>query len=125
MADWARTQYDLGTAITLLLERSQNIKPSLIVSAINAFQSVLEVYTPEKNSREWAEANIGLAYTYYLSTWFIEDKNKEVDLLREAYRILESAITSYTSDTTQEEHIFPTNLIQQINEDLAKIENAQ
>ena len=125
MNDWARSQYDLGIAIASLFEIShENINPVLVASALTALQSALEVYNSDQYPREWTLANISIAYTYYISAWFIEDKNEQVALLREALRILESVLTSHISNTTQEEGTLPIRLNQQIKEYLAKIENA-
>ncbi len=122
MTDWAQTQHALGDAITSLFELLQeNITPDLVFSAIKAYQSALEVYTPENNPSSWARANIGIALTYHVSTLFMEDKNKQVALLHEAHRILDSVLISHTP--TREEHIFLTMLIQRIKDDLDKIEN--
>lgn len=124
-ADWAQTQYELGNAITSSYELLQeNITYDLVVSAKNAYQSALEVYTPEKNPQEWAGANIGIAMAHHTSTFFIEDKNIRVALLREAHRILDSVLTTQTSHI-QDEHIFEKMFIQQIKDDLEKIENTQ
>lgn len=126
VSDWAQTQYELGNAITSLYELLQeNITRDLATSAINAYQSALEVYTSEKNPKQWAGANIGIALTYHVSSLFIEDKNIQVALLSEAHRILDSVLTTHTSDIIQEDLIFPTMLSQRIKDDLDKIKNTQ
>ena len=126
MSDWAQTQYALGNAIASLFDLLQeNITYELVAEAVKAYQSALEVFTPEKNPKEWAGANIGIAFTYHVSTLFIEDKNRQDALLREAHRILYSVLTTHTSNTIQEELIFPIMLIQRIKDDLDKIENTQ
>jgi hypothetical protein len=122
--EWARSQYDLGMAITSLFEMSQeNINPELVVSALTALQSALEVYNSDQYPNKWVLANIGIAYIYYISAWFIEDKDMQIVQLRKAYHVIESVLTSHILITTQESQSLPVTLFQQIKEVLAKLEN--
>jgi len=124
--DWARTQFELGNAITSLFELLQeNITRDLVVSAINAYQSVVEVYTLQNKPKEWMVANMGIAFAYHVTTLFIEDKNMQVTLLREAQHILGSVLTFQSSNTPQEDNTFATMLMLRIKDDLSKIENTQ
>ncbi len=126
MADWAQTQFWLGNAITSLFELLQeNLTKDLVDSAINAYQSALEVFTPANNPKEWIGANLGIAFANYVSTLFIEDKNIKVALLREARRILDSILTFHNLNTTGEDNTFVTRLIQLIKDDLNKLEDTQ
>ena len=113
-------------AITSLFELLQeNITYDLATKAVKAFQLALEVYTHEKNPKEWTRANIGIAFTYHVSTLFIEDKNIRAGLLRDALSLLNSVLISHTSNTTQEEDMFLTTLIQRTKNDLNEIENTE
>ena len=122
--DWAKTQLELGKAITSLFELLQeNITKDLVASALNAMQSALEVYGPQKNPNEWMVANIGIAFSYHVTTLFIEDKSMQIALLSEAQHILNSVITLHNSNKLQRDNTFETTLLQQIKDDLDKIEH--
>ncbi len=122
--DWAKTQLELGQAITSLFELLQDkITKDLVASAINAFQLALEVYGPEKKPNEWTMANTGIAFSYHVTTLFIEDKNMQVAFLNEAQHILESVLTLHNSNKLQRDNTFETTLLQQIKDDLDKIEH--
>jgi hypothetical protein len=126
VSDWAQTQYSLGNAITSLFDLLEgNVTYELVDDAVKAYQSALEVFTPEKNPKEWAQANMGLAVAFYESALHIVDKNIQVAFLRKAYRILDSVLTIQNSNSTQEVSMFAKMFVQRIKDDLDTIENAQ
>jgi len=122
--EWAKTQSDLGIVITSLFELLQeNVTYDLAVGAFNAFQSALEVYDFEEYPNEWSTAKLGIAYTNYVSSQFITDKNISLAFLNDAHNILESVLAFHRTNSKGDDDTFLMALNQQIQASIAEIKN--
>jgi tetratricopeptide (TPR) repeat protein len=89
--EWAVTQYNLGEALSSLIQHDQ----SLVPEAISAFEAAQRVNTRQSNAYQWARANVSIALAHLMAA-----ESGDASHLRLARAAAQDALAAFEETNT-------------------------